>query len=357
MVPSLYATLLSSGDPATLTSLRTVIVAGEACPPALVERHRALLPATALFNEYGPTETAVWCTVEDLGAGGPRVGIGAPTAGTRIYLLDGHGDAVPVGVVGEVHIGGAGVARGYAGRADATAERYLPDPFGTGPGARLYRSGDLARALADGRLDYVGRIDAQVKIRGHRIELGEVESQLAQHPAVAQCAVVARGQAGEQVLIAYWSAHADAAADVLQLHDHMRHRLPSHMLPQDYLQMDALPRTANGKIDRGALPDPDQLRATSVHVAPEPGIETRLAALWEALLGVEGIGRNDNFFKRGGHSLLAMQLISRIRDAFDVEARIKLIFDHPELSAMAVQLQALIEETADAGPALDVLEL
>jgi len=237
--------------------------------------------------------------------------------------------------------------------ADATAERYLPDPFGTGPGARLYRSGDLARALADGRLDYVGRIDAQVKIRGHRIELGEVESQLAQHPAVAQCAVVARGQAGEQVLIAYWSAHADAAADVLQLHDHMRHRLPSHMLPQDYLQMDALPRTANGKIDRGALPDPDQLRATSVHVAPEPGIETRLAALWEALLGGEGIGRNDNFFKRGGHSLL----ISRIRDAFDVEARIKLIFDHPELSAMAVQLQALIEETADAGPALDVLEL
>ncbi|WP_411851394.1 amino acid adenylation domain-containing protein [Stenotrophomonas sp. LGBM10] len=357
MVPSLYATLLSSGDPATLTSLRTVIVAGEACPPALVERHGALLPATGLFNEYGPTETAVWCTVEDLRAGGPRVSIGGPTAGTRIYVLDAGGDAVPVGVVGEVHIGGAGVARGYAGRADATAERYLPDPFGAGPGARLYRSGDLARPLADGRLEYVGRIDAQVKIRGHRIELGEVEAQLAQHPAVAQCAVVARGQAGEQVLIAYWSAHAGAAADVLGLHDHMRHRLPSHMLPQDYLQLDALPRTANGKIDRGALPAPEQLRASVVHVAPEPGIESRLASLWQELLGVDGIGRTDNFFKRGGHSLLAMQLISRIRDAFDVEARIKLIFDHPELSAMATQLQALIEETADAGSALDVLEL
>lgn len=357
MVPSLYATLLSSGDPDTLASLRTVIVAGEACPPALVERHRALLPTTALFNEYGPTETAVWCTVEDLCAGGPRVSIGGPTAGTRIYVLDAHGDAAPVGVVGEVHIGGAGVARGYAGRADATAERYLPDPFAADPGARLYRSGDLARCLADGRLEYVGRVDAQVKIRGHRIELGEVEAQLAQYPAVAHCAVVARGQAGEQVLIAYWSAQAGAVADVLQLHDHMRHRLPSHMLPQDYLQLDALPRTANGKIDRSALPDPDQLRAASVHIAPEPGIETGLATLWQELLGVEGIGRTDNFFKRGGHSLLAMQLISRIRDAFEVEARIKLVFDHPELSAMALQLQALVEATADEGAALDVLEL
>ena len=362
MVPSLYGTLLTSAPAGTLDSLRAVIVAGEQCPLALVARHRERLPGVSLYNEYGPTETAVWATVDRLDTDAQdRVAIGRPISGARIRILDERLAPVPQGVVGEVYVGGAGVARGYLQRPDLTAERYVPDPAAPAPGARLYRTGDLARFLVDGRIEYIGRIDHQVKVRGYRIELGEIEAALASHPAVAQCAVTVHETSGEQTLYAYWTALPGGSADALALHEAMRQRLPVHMLPQNYFRLSELPLSINGKIDRKALPHPSTLREEGAYVAPEGPFETDLAAIWIELLGVERVGRDDNFFKLGGHSLLAMQLISRIRERFLIDVKIKLVFDAPELAPMAERLRARAEGGADAAEdasaELDVLEI
>lgn len=360
MVPSLYGTLLAGAPAGSLETLRAVIVAGEQCPQALVGRHRERLPGVSLYNEYGPTETAVWASVDRLDAGeSDRVAIGRPISGARIRILDERMTPVPQGAVGEVYVGGTGVARGYLQRPDLTAERYLPDPLAPQPGARMYRTGDLARFLADGRIEYVGRIDHQVKVRGYRIELGEIEAALAAHPEVAQCAVTVHETSGEQTLYAYWTALPGAAADAMVLHEWMRERLPVHMLPQNYFRLPELPLSINGKIDRKALPHPSTLRDGGEYAAPEGAFETDLAAIWVELLGVERVGRGDNFFKLGGHSLLAMQLISRIRERFLIDVKIKLVFDDPELAPMAERLRARVEGDADAEESaeLDVLEI
>ena len=361
MVPSLYGTLLGSASTGRLASLRAVIVAGEQCPLALVARHRQALPGTSLYNEYGPTETAVWASVEHCASEhDDRVPIGRPIPGARLYLLDADLRPVPLGVVGELFVAGAGVARGYLDRPDLSAERYLPDPHPQREGARMYRTGDLARFLVDGRLEYVGRIDHQVKVRGYRIELGEIEAVLAGHPAVAGCAVTVHETAGERTLYAYLTARSGEAVDALTLHDFMRERLPVHMLPQDYFVLAQLPLSLNGKIDRKALPHPSTLRRASEYAAPQGAFESALGKVWAELLEVERVGRDDNFFKLGGHSLLAMQLISRIREQFLVDVNIKLVFDHPELAPLAQRIQALAEGgrgTADDEEELDVLEL
>ncbi|WP_157461983.1 non-ribosomal peptide synthetase, partial [Chitinimonas koreensis] len=300
------------------------------------------LPAgQALVNNYGPTEATVVATSGRLQPGGP-VHIGRPIANTRIYLLDAAMRPVPVGVAGELYIGGDGLARGYLNRPALTAERFVDDPFR--PGERLYRSGDLARWLPDGTIEYLGRDDFQVKIRGFRIELGEIEAALAAVDGVREAAVLARGAAAgggmpdDLQLVAYYSGAALAAETLRQA---LARRLPAHMLPAAYVRLEAFPLTPNGKLDRQALPAPDAAAyAQREYEAPQGETETRLAALWAELLKLDRIGRHDDFFALGGHSLLAVQLLSRLRTAFAVELPLAELFARPVLSELAVRLAA-----------------
>jgi amino acid adenylation domain-containing protein len=251
-MPAYYALLLDAGGHA-LRTLRDVSVGGDVMPPALVRRHTELLPWAALFNEYGPTEATVWatCRLCTASAGGGPVPIGRPVAGARVYVLDGWLEPVPIGVAGELWIGGSGVARGYHGRAALTAERFLPDPYAPGPGARMYRSGDRARWLASGELEFLGRADAQVKVRGYRVELEEIEAVLGSHPDVAAAAVAVNG---ETQLTAYVVARAGAPArSHAELVRHLEQRLPGYMIPARTVLLDELPQTPNRKLDRAAL--------------------------------------------------------------------------------------------------------
>ncbi|HEX2094481.1 MAG TPA: amino acid adenylation domain-containing protein, partial [Longimicrobiaceae bacterium] len=299
------------GD-ADLGPVRTLVLAGDAVPGALVERWA---PGRRFFNAYGPTEGTVCATVQECladRAGNPP--IGRPVANTRVYVLDEGGEPVPAGVVGELYIGGAGVARGYLGRPGLTAERFVADPFGGEPGARLYRTGDLGRWSADGRIELAGRKDAQVKVRGYRIEPGEIEARLAEHAAVREAVVVAREDApGERRLVAYYVG-AGETVGVESLRAHLSESLPEYMVPAAYVRLEALPLTPNGKLDRGALPAPEgDAYARHGYEAPVGETEMALAALWSEVLGVERVGRHDHFFRLGGHSLLAVRLTERMR--------------------------------------------
>ena len=242
--------------------------------------------------------------------------IGRPIANTQLYLLDAHGEPVPRGVAGELYIGGAGVARGYLNREELTAERFVRDPFSGVDGARMYRTGDLARYLPDGNLEFLGRNDQQVKIRGYRIELGEVEARLAEHEAVREAVVVAREDAGgDKRLIAYVTTTVTLSGNELAatLRAHVAKQLPEYMVPAAYVRMEAMPLTPNGKLDRKALPAPDDdAVAQQTYEAPRGEVEQRLAAIWSELLVVERIGRHDHFFELGGHSLLAVRLMTRL---------------------------------------------
>src|SRR5262249_16141689 len=255
-VPSAYAALLDHAMGEHLTSLRTAIVAGEECRTELVTRHREILPATELFNEYGPTEGSVWCSVYRIcdSLGGASVPIGRPIPNARLYILDAHQDPVPIGIPGEVHIGGPGVAFGYLNRPELTAEKFIPDPFSAEPGARLYRTGDLARYLPDGNIEFLGRIDQQVKIRGFGIELSEIEGVLRQHPAVRDAvALVHEGTTGDRHIVAYLVVKREPAPAVSELRSFLRAKLPEYMTPSAFMILAALPLTPNGKVDRNAL--------------------------------------------------------------------------------------------------------
>ena len=269
----------------------------------------------ALWNVYGPTETSIWSAVEPVDGTDfhGQVPIGRPVANTRIYVLDPNGQPVPAGALGEIHIGGHGVARGYLGRPELTAEKFVVDPFSAEPEARMYRTGDLGRRLADGRLVFAGRTDFQVKVRGYRIELGEIEARLAEHPDVREAVVAARedGQGGHR-LVAYLVSPAGVEVDALRAH--LLARLPEYMVPAAYVRLDAFPLNANGKVDRKALPAPeDDAFGRKAYEAPEGEVETALAEIWRELLKVETVGRHDHFFTLGGHSLLAVRLIERMR--------------------------------------------
>ena len=264
--------------------------------------------------------------------------IGRPIANTQIYILDGHGSPVPVGVAGELYIGGAGVARGYLNRPELTAEKFLTDPFSQEPGARMYRTGDLGRWLADGNIEFLGRNDFQVKIRGFRIELGEIEACLAQHNGIRDAVVLAReDSSGDKRLVAYYTGDGDA--DLEQLRSHLAASLPDYMIPAAYVRLTALPLTANGKLDRKALPAPDSdAYASQRYEEPQGETETTLARIWAELLKLERIGRHDNFFHLGGHSLLAITLIERMRrKGFSVDVRS--IFAAPTLAALAAAVE------------------
>jgi amino acid adenylation domain-containing protein len=353
-LPTLYELILQQARPGQLTSLRTVIVAGESCPLELVQHHTETLPQTVLFNEYGPTEATVWSSVHhcDWPIGQKSVPIGRPVANTQIYLLGPQLQPVPVGVTGEVYIGGDGVARGYFNHPDLTAERFVPNVFSTKPGARLYKTGDLARFLADGNIEYAGRNDFQVKVRGYRIELGEIELALAQHPDVREAVVVAT--AGDKRLKAYVVLNKPGAATAKQLREFLQERLPEYMLPASFVMLDALPLTTTGKVDRNALPN-DQVETETKenYVEPRTALEQVLAGIFSEILSVERVGVYDSFFDLGGHSLLATQVLSRVREAFHLELPLRKLFKAPTVAGLAATIledeteRARVDQTAE----------
>nr|WP_036774510.1 non-ribosomal peptide synthetase [Photorhabdus australis] len=324
-----------AGLPA-ITVKPTLIFAGEAPGLALFQ---ALCNRANLFNAYGPTETTVCATTWDCPPDymGRLTPIGRPTANKCIYLLDKHGQPVPLGVVGELYIGGAGVARGYLNRPELTAERFLTDPFSHKAGARMYRTGDLARYLPDGNVVFVGRNDQQVKIRGFRIEPGEIEARLTEYPAVSEALVLALGDGQDKRLVAYVVAEADDGL-AMRLREHLSTILPDYMVPAAFVRLDAFPLTPNGKLDRLALPAPDQnALARQIYQAPQGEIETALATIWSELLEVEQISRHDSFFALGGHSLLAVKMIERLRRS-GLGISVQALFQYPTLSVLAQSL-------------------
>ncbi|HET7234233.1 MAG TPA: amino acid adenylation domain-containing protein, partial [Longimicrobium sp.] len=338
-VPSLLAAFLVHLDVerSAVPELKRVMCSGEALPPELVARFGERLPGVELHNLYGPTEASVdvtfWRCPTDGSA--TRVSIGRPVPNTRIYLLDQGGEPVPVGVAGELYIGGVQVARGYLGRPELTAERFVADPFGGEPGARLYRTGDLGRWLPDGTIEYLGRIDFQVKVRGFRIELGEIEARLAEHAGVREAVVVAREDApGERRLVAYLVGGEAVEVDALRAH--VGATLPEYMVPAAYVRLEEWPLTPSGKLDRKALPAPEgDAYAAREYEAPEGETEQALAEIWAEVLRVERVGRWDHFFDLGGHSLLAVQMVSRLRQALGVELPLSAVFQHPVFATLA----------------------
>jgi amino acid adenylation domain-containing protein len=326
---------------------RAFIIGGEQLTAEHIAFWRASAAETLLVNEYGPTETVVGCCVYRVPAGQAGAGvipIGRPIANTRLYVLDDALQPVPIGVAGELYIGGAGVARGYLDRPALTAERFVPDPFAEEPGRRLYKSGDRARWRPDGQLEYLGRADDQVKIRGHRVELGEIEAAVAGHPAVRAAAVVARDDAtGDRRLVAYLEAEpARPAPTVPELRRFLGESLPEPMIPSAFVVLEALPLSPNGKVDRAALPAPeaDRPELGTQYIAPRTPAEEVVAGIWAAVLGLGRVGVHDNFFDLGGHSLLATQVVSRLRDAWATELPLRALFEAPTVAGLGARIEA-----------------
>jgi amino acid adenylation domain-containing protein len=351
LVPSLLRALLDEPGSSRCKSLRRVICAGEALPAELQARFNACLGAE-LHNLYGPTEAAidVTCWPHQDARGAAIVPIGRPIANTQINLLNSEMQPAPVGVPGELHIGGANLARGYLNRPELTAERFVPHPFSEEPGARLYRTGDLARYLPDGAIEFLGRSDHQVKVRGVRIELGEIEAALSQHPAVREAVVVARREtedvAGDKRLVAYLVSDQHPAPTAGALRAFLKERVPEYMTPSAFVTLDALPLTPNGKVDRRALPAPEKTRPDleSAFVRPRNPIEETLAEIVAQILRIEKPGIHDNFFELGGHSLLATQFISRVRNAFQVELPLRSVFTGPTIAEFAEAIEKARED-------------
>ncbi len=327
---------LTEGRPDASLS-RGLVIGGEALTWSDLEYWRRKAPATRLINEYGPTETVVGCCVFEAPNEGEFSGpvpIGRPIANTQAYVLDEWGGLAPAGMTGELHIGGAGLARGYWNQPALTAERFTPDGLSGEAGGRLYRTGDQVRWRADGELEYLGRLDGQVKVRGYRIELGEIEAALLQHEAVKQCAVCVReGDGAEKRLVAYLVA-SEEPADA-ELRRYLGSKLPEYMTPSAFVRLSQLPLTSNGKVDRKALPAPaDTQDSKDGEVARTP-VEEIVAGIWGDVLRVEQVARDQNFFELGGHSLLATQVVSRVREAFGVELGLRALFEHPTVAALA----------------------
>ncbi|MGC0094986.1 amino acid adenylation domain-containing protein, partial [Ralstonia pseudosolanacearum] len=351
-VPSALSALLESSglDPA----VEVVNVAGEALKRELVERLFAQTQARRLYNLYGPSETTTYsswvCMDRQTGF---QAHIGRPIANTQIYVLDAYRQPVPLGVTGEIYIGGAGVARGYLNRPELTAERFVVNPFHGEGRERMYRTGDLGRWLPDGSLEYQGRADAQVKLRGFRIELGEIEARLSQCAGVSEAVVALREDApGEPRLVAYYVS--DEAIEAQTLREQLQASLPEYMVPAAYVRLERLPLTPNGKLDRKELPAPEgQAYASTAYEAPQGEVEVALAGIWQTLLGVERVGRHDDFFTLGGHSLQAVRLVAQVRTQLGAELGLTELFAQPSLSAVA---QAIVRGQGTALPAITVAD-
>jgi amino acid adenylation domain-containing protein len=330
--------------------LRLVILGGERLPPQAVREWQELgVPGVRLLNAYGPTETTITATLGDASSEQDPITIGRPLPGRSMYILDPGGQPVPVGVLGELYIGGPLLARGYLNQPAMTKERFVPDPFAAQSGGRLYRTGDLVRYLPDGRIDYAGRNDAQVKVRGYRIELGEVEAVLAQHPAVGEAVVMAQGEGGRRELVAFVVPREAGRLPDGELRGYLDGKLPRHMRPAAIEQLAEFPRLPSGKVDRRGLPRVERAsrRDETPYVPPRLLAERQLVQIWEELLGTRPIGVNDNFFHLGGHSLLAAQLVDRIERATGHKLALSTLFAGPTVAQLAQALQAGEQQGAD----------
>jgi len=343
VAPSHLRALLEAGEGGGgMLPRKYLITGGEVLSRELLERVRGLKPECEVVNHYGPTETTVGSLAVRLGGRryeSERIPIGRPIANTRVYILDGEGEPVPVGVVGELYIGGAGVTAGYVEAAEQTAERFVGDVAGDG---KMYRTGDLARYQGDGSVEFVGRVDEQVKIRGYRIEPGEVEAALMRHGAVGEAAVVAREvSGGEQELVGYVVGRAGKAVDVEELRRYLKEQVPEYMIPAGMVVVGKLPLNANGKLDKKALPAVEEVRESrAAYEAPRTAGEQAIARIWGEVLKRDGIGRHDNFFYIGGHSLLATQVVSRMRRTLDVDLPLKSFFESPTIAGLAQRIDA-----------------
>jgi len=357
IVPSHFAALLASGGPGVIPR-RSLVLGGEALSWDLVERLQSAGALCEIVNHYGPTETTVGSLTYRLSPGerrGPSrfVPIGRPIANTQAFVLDAAGQPVPLGVAGELHIGGAGVAAGYVGRPDETADRFVTPLFAEGVGGRLYRTGDRVRHLADGNLEFLGRVDDQVKIRGFRIEPGEVRGVLETHPGVRECIVLAsEDSSGDRRLVAYVVPAAPVSNE--DLRQWLKARLPDYMVPSAFVALKSLPLTANGKVDRNALPAPEKSAAERPYLPPRTASEQTVADTWKEVLRLERIGAEDNFFDLGGHSLLLTQVVSRLRKVFKRELPIRWFFEVPTVAGLAGRIDAA--EREDLARMLDELE-
>jgi amino acid adenylation domain-containing protein len=341
-VPSLLQAILEQPDIEKCTSLRRVTTGGEVLSVKVQQRFFDCLNA-CLYNGYGPTEATIGSTyyacrrVANLKV----IPIGRPIANTQIFLLNSLLEPVPVGVPGDLYIGGDGLARGYLNRPELTAEKFIPNPFSEEPEARLYKTGDLARYLPDGNIEFLGRSDHQVKIRGFRIELGEIEAVLGQHPVVRKSVIVAReDNPGDRRLVAYIVPSETSAIAPNELRSFLKKRIPDYMIPSAFIVLDSLPLTPNGKVDRKSLQPPgsEHLESENSYAAPRSPIEEVLAGIWCLVLGLNKVGTHDNFFDLGGHSLLATQAISRIRRTFGMDLPLRTLFEFPTVEGMATAL-------------------
>ena len=353
VVPSHLEALLTARDPQQVLPRRRLILGGEGAQPGLLARLGELDPACEVFNHYGPTETTVGVLTfhvpksrlqaKEMAA----LPLGHPIANAQVYVLDADAQPVPPGVYGELYVGGEGVARGYHNQPGLTAERFVPDPFSRKRGARLYRTGDVGRHLPSGEIEFAGRTDNQVKIAGQRIEVGEIEMTLAEHEAVREAVVIARDVAGERELVAYVVAGAETPVGASELRQHLRQRLPQYMQPAAFVMLDKMPLTANGKVDRRALPAPDGTRPEmdQTYEQPRTPAEGQLAQIWSEVLRLDRPGVHDNFFDLGGNSLLGTKMTARVRDRFQVELTLRNLFESPTIA----QLSELIA-VRQAGP-------
>ncbi len=339
--------------PESLSGVRQLLAGGDVLSVAHVRQMLALLPpGHALINGYGPTENTTFTCCYRMD-GHTRIGdsvpIGRPIANTQVYILDRALRPVPIGVPGELYIGGDGLARGYRRQPELTAERFVPHPFDDTPGARLYKSGDRARYLPNGDIEFLGRLDNQVKIRGFRVEPGEIEARLEEHPAVQNAIVVAREDApGDKRLVAYIVARPGQQPTAETLRAALQTTLPDYMLPAAFVPLDAFPLTPNGKVDRSALPAPDWTPAATAYTAPRTVVEEALVAIWQEVLGVARIGVHDNFFALGGHSLLATRVISRIQQTFQVAVPLRALFEAPTVTGLAAVIEEMLLREIEA---------
>ena len=361
---------MAQETPSAFSSLRYLLFGGEAVAPQSVQTVLRQGAPQYLLHMYGPTESttfASWYEVQKIEDDDTSIPIGHPIANTQIYLLDSHLKTAPIGVRGELYIGGDGLAQGYLNRPELTAERFVDNPLvgsqksevrsqksgdGNGetyftphtlhPRSRLYKTGDLARYHADGNIEFLGRVDNQVKLRGFRIELGEIETVLSQHPDVQAAIVLLHEVQLDKRLVAHIVSHQKLNPTISDLRRFLKSKLPAYMVPSAFVMLDALPLTANGKVDRRALqllaPTTEQVGLPQM---PQTTIEQTLATLWQKILGLERIGIHDNFFEMGGHSLLATQLMSRVRDAFQIEVPLRSLFETPTIAGLAQTIETM----------------
>jgi amino acid adenylation domain-containing protein len=357
VVPSVLRLMLAEPDLAACRTLRRLYSGGEALGWEEMETAaRVLGGAAEVCNLYGPTEATIdagyWsydgARAEELKARGASVPVGRPVANAEFYILDEAWQPVAVGVGGELYVGGAGLARGYLKRPALTAEKFIPHPFGRAGGERLYRTGDVARYLENGEVEYLGRADHQVKVRGFRIELGEIEAALREHERVREAVVIVRGEGTDQRLVAYVVAESEGAVSAAELRDWSGESLPQYMVPQSFVLLPEMPLTPNGKLDRKALPDVEQGDREGQYIAPRTAVEEVVAGIWSEVLGVERVGVEDNFFELGGHSLLATQVIFRVVKAFSVKVPVRSLFLASTVSMMAETVEQALGASAAA---------